>query len=484
MAAKPALGLFFTDHFIEVSEISADGLRLIRFNQLPIPEGIVVNGEIKDSNVFLTVLRRLLETAKPRPIKTGEDVIVGVSDNRVFLREFSLPKLVGREIEEAIDFQVRSLLPVLPADVETDWQIIGRDADGKIEVLLAAVPKGIINSYFETVAAAGLQVVAIEPAIFANIRIIKTEQLRGKDQLLVFIGDDFSEFTYVTNGNPRFTDFLLNTEIQKKGGIVGVIHEYVNFANSKHPARKVSEIIVSGYNSQIQAVVSYLLSEKSGAVMAASRLETAVIKDHSLLHTAHGLSLKTLFTTPSPNLLPLDFRLEVINRRLNLRLRLVLIILIIFSFAGNLLLYYFFATLNLRQAELSALKAQYNQELNMEQNQELIKKSDQINNLTDKLLFLRQTTGGEENILRELAATVPDGVTLTSLVFVRDQNAMKLADSESSWTLTGTANSRGLVLLFYNRLLGQPDFINGRLYFGSLAKESAITFRIASQTKL
>lgn len=483
MPAKPAIGLYFTDHFVEISQISGDGTRLICFGQVPLPTGYVINGEIKDNGGFVKVLNQLLATTQPHPIKFGEKVVVGVSDNKVFLREFTLPKYAGKEIEDAIDYQVRSLLPLLPSGVETDWQIIGHDAEGQIEVLLAAIPKTVIQSYLSAVSATGLQVVAIEPAVFANIRIVKPAQFKGKDQLLVFLGDNFAEFTYITNGNPRFSDFLPDSEITKKGGISNAIRDYVVFSNSKHPNRPVREIIISGFNPQVQALVDGFKAQNVAAYLADSRLSTAVVKGSSLLHTAHGLSLKTFDTAGTFNLLPLEFRLEVIRERLVSNWKVVLNLLIFTTLLGIVGMYYLYRTAQQELVQIESLGEVYRQQLGEPQNLSLVESAKELNLLSDQLLLLREGTGGEDGILRQLSEVAPAGLTLTSLVYGRGPGSIRLSDKNSTWALTGTSSSRQLVLDFYNRLLSQSSFANGRLYFGSLEKETAVNFRIASQTK-
>lgn len=481
MSGKPALGLYFSDQYIEISQLSADGMRLVRFNQLPLPPDVVVNGEIKNPAGLTSILIQLLSSARPHPVRIGEDVVIGVSDNRVFLREFSLPKFPGKEIEEAIDWQVRSLLPVLPAGVETDWQIMGRSVDDQIEVLLSAIPKSVIESYISVATAGGLQVVAVEPAVFANIRIIKPEIFKGKNQLLVYVGDTFAEFTYITNGNPRFSDFLPFSEISKKGDIVNVISDYVIFASSKHPGRPVSEIVVSGFSASTKAIFDSLVSRKSAAILATSRLATTQVPDHGLLRTSQGLSLATFDPVLSTNLLPLDFRLDVVRRRLLSGWKSVLIFLIVVTLFSSLGLYYLYQQALDRETELSTLKQVYQQQLNEPFNKELIERAGLVNQLTDRLVLLREITGGENLLLRQISAIVPEGISLTSLVYARGSGSMKLSDPKSTWAITGVANSRDVVLEFYDKLLIQPGFINGRLYFGSLEKETAINFRIASQ---
>lgn len=481
MPAKPSLGLYFNDNFVEVSQISNDGKRLERFNQMILPPGLVVNSEIKNSVGFSQVLIQLFLTAKPSQIKINQEVVVGVNDNRVFLREFNLPNVAGKNLNDAIEYQVRSLLPVMPTGVETDWQIIGKDADGLIEVLLAAIPRSIIESYVSVCASIGLRVVAVEPAVFANIRIINPVQLQGKNQLLVYLGDNYGVFSYITSGNPRFSDFLSQGEIDKNGEMAKTVLAYINFANSKHPNRPVQEIVVSGSRQDIDSMVSELKTENVFAFKAVSRLHKTAVANHSLLHTAHGLSLKTFDDQPSLNVLPVDFRMEVVKQRSLYSWKLVLSLLIIFSLVGLSALFYLYKNVLDRQTQLMAIKNDYDQQLKLPENLNLIKQANDLNKITGQLLTLRGAVGGEESILRELSAITSNGITLTSLVVSRSPGSKKLADSNSSWIITGTASSRALVLSFYENLLNNPDFSGGKLYFGSLEKDIGLTFRIASQ---
>lgn len=480
MPAKPSLGLYFNDNFIEISQVSNDGMRLERFNQLLLPPDLVMNGEIKDNVLFGQILQQLFSGAKPHPININSEVVVGVNDNRVFLSEFSVPNLPGKNINDAIDFQVRSLLPVLPSGVETDWEIIGKSNEGLIEVLVAAIPTDIINSCVSACSLVGLRVIAIEPAVLANIRIINQMQLQEKNQLLVYLGDNFGVFSFITGGHPRFSDFLPQAEIEKKGELVQTVVAYINFANTKHINRQVSEVIVSGSRPDIDKVVDYLRAQKLNASKAVSRLALTVVDNHTLLHTSHGLGLKTFDSQISLNLLPLDFRLDVIKERLTGTWKLVLNLLIVLTIVGMVVLYYFGQRALDDQGRLSILKAGYNQQLELPENKNLIDKANALNKITSELMSLRNVTGGEENILRELASITPSGITLNSLVISRNPGPQKLSDPGSSWVITGMAISRPLVIAFYDSLLASDVFADGKLYFGSLEKDAGLSFRIAN----
>lgn len=481
MASKTSLGLYFTDNFIEVSQLSSDGTRLERFNQLNLLQGLVVNSEIKNVQSFGQVLRQLLATAKPGPISTSNEVVIGINDNRVFLREFTVPSVPGKNLNDAIEYQVRSLLPVLPPGVETDWQIIGKNAEGQIEVLLVAIPKNIIDSYVSVCADIGMRVVAIEPAVFAIIRIIDPSQLAGKNQLLVHLGENHGVFSYVTSGNPRFSEFLPQSEIESKGSISNTIQTYINFANSKHPNRPVDGVVISGSRAEADTIISDLNSKGILAVKAGSRLRQTGVINHSLLHTAHGLCLKTLEEAPSVNLLPVDYRFGVVKQSYVSSWKAILVSLSILTLVGiGTLAYYYYETLNRRSGLLSR-KSQYDQEIALPASKQLIAETDRLNQITGQLITLRNVVGGEENILKQLSAITPNGIVLSSLIYSRSPASKKLADPGSSWVLTGSANSRPLVLEFYNKLVATPEFSGGQLYFGSLEKDTGLTFRIASR---
>lgn len=480
MPANPSLGLFFTDEFVEVSRLASNGIGLAQFNRMPLPAGLVQNGEIKNSNTFAQILQKLFQTAQPGPISFDEEIVIGINDSRVFLRIFSVPNIAGKNINDAIEYQAHSLLQVLPGDMETDWQIIGKDDNDQIEVLLVAVPRNIIEACVTSCTAIGLRVVAVEPAVFANVRIINSAQLQGKNQLLVYIGENFGEFSYLTSGNPRFSEFLSQSEIEKSGGLLQTVLTHINYANSKQTKRPIQEIIVSGSSSNLNAIITSLTQDKILVSKAISRIIEIPPLNLPSLCTSQGLSLKTLINHNSVNILPFDFRLEMVRQKLTENWKMILDVLIVFTIASLIGLFYFYQNVSEQLIRLTKTRDINNQQLTLPASQDLIKQADEINKISNRLVALRETTGGEERMLQELSAITPEGVILTSLVVTRNPVAKNFIDS-SSWVMTGTAKSRELVLAFFDDLIKFPEYKEGQLYFGSLEKSTELTFRIASR---
>lgn len=474
MAAKTALGVYLNDQFIQLALTSADGVRLDRFAETPLPAGLIVNGEIKNRAEVI----RQLQAALGKLGNHGSAAVLGVPSNRVFLREFTIPKLPGKDIEDAIEFQVRSLLPVLPAEVETDWKIIGRDANDQIEVLLAAIPKLVIQAYLSVATAAGLDVIALEPAMFANIRVIEAEQMKGKNQLLVYLATDYAELSYLTNGQPRFGDYLSATDIQKRGNIAKVISDYIAFVNSKHPYRPVAEVILSGHHPEATNLLDHLKDRNILAYLARNRVSEKQTGEH-VLFTSVGLSLRPQVDGEALDLLPLEQKLKEHTDRMQTIWQAALVILIVISLGITVLLSLNLLSLRSQMLSLTAQKADLTRSLPEADKESLNRSVNAFNSLTEQLLNLAGATGGEDKVLFDLATSVPNGVALTSLLYTRDIRSQKLADPLSSWITTGVANSRPLVLTLYNRLITKDTYPNAKLYYGSLEKEIGVDFRVA-----
>lgn len=479
MPANPSLGLCFTDEFIEISQFSTDGTRVESFNQMALPQGVVINSDIKNSTVFAQALRQLLSTAKPSAIPFDQELVVGVNDSRVFLRVFTVPNMAGKNINDIIEYQIRTLIQVLPSDMETDWQIIGKDDDGQIEVLLVAIPRDLINSYVSACSLAGLRVIAIEPTVFASIRTINQAQFQGKNQLLVYLGDNFGIFSYLTGGNPRFSEFVTKTEIDQGGSLLKTVQTYINFANSKNVNRPVQEVLVTGSKLDLDEDVKNIELDGVFAVKAVSRTLGTSSEKLSPLRISAGLSLKTLIGQSTVNILPVDLRLEVVRQRMTSSWKSILDMLILFSLIVLIGLFYIYRNATERRNEIGKIKSGYEQQLSLPESQALIKQAESLNKVTSRLVNLREIVGGEEVVLQELTQVTPPGITITSMMMTRMPGSKRLKDG-SDWIITGIARSRPVVLNFYKELIKFPEYQDGTLYFGSLEKNSELTFRIAN----
>src|SRR5919201_2292439 len=91
MMSRTRIGLDIGASGIRAAELSMRSIppALVRVAQVPTPEGAVQGGEIKDAEAVSDALRELWRHGKFR----GKDVVLGVANQRVVVREVSVPWL-------------------------------------------------------------------------------------------------------------------------------------------------------------------------------------------------------------------------------------------------------------------------------------------------------------------------------------------------------------------------------------------------------
>jgi len=121
-------------------------------------------------------IKALLEEAE---IKTKKAVF-SLPDFSTFFTNFSLPPMSNKELTQAVEFEAKRYVPVPLKDLILDWKIVneGRDKNGeeKLDIVLAAVPRTIVEQYKEIAKRAGLDLISLEAEMFGLVNIYKDEK--------------------------------------------------------------------------------------------------------------------------------------------------------------------------------------------------------------------------------------------------------------------------------------------------------------------
>ncbi|MBI4035096.1 MAG: type IV pilus assembly protein PilM [Candidatus Chisholmbacteria bacterium] len=95
---------------------------------------------------------------------------------QVYTRVIEVPPLSEAELASALSWEAEQYIPVPLAEVNLDWQILRRPAtsqsDEKMEVLLVAAPKQIVDRRVGWLLWAGLEPVGLETEIVAGSRVV------------------------------------------------------------------------------------------------------------------------------------------------------------------------------------------------------------------------------------------------------------------------------------------------------------------------
>jgi type IV pilus assembly protein PilM len=199
MAAVTQIGLDIGSMSIRAVETSRskDGPVITGFGQVMLPLGAVQGGVIQNDRVVTDHLRQLWSAHKFR----SRDVVLGVTNTQVVVREMTVANLPERELRRSLPFQVRELLP-LPVDQALLDFCPLEEPGGKPTVrgLMIAAPKDAVLTAVRACERAGLRVAGVDLASFAVLRA--TSRLDSQVEAIVDIGGYVTSLIVHHDGEP------------------------------------------------------------------------------------------------------------------------------------------------------------------------------------------------------------------------------------------------------------------------------------------
>src|SRR6266567_967315 len=143
---------------------------LVRVAQVPVAEGAVQNGEVKDPAAVAEAIKELWKRGRFR----SREVVLGVANPRVVVREVVVPWLPNeKELRASLPFQVQEFLPIRLEDAVVDFNTLEdleRDGSRMVRLLLVAAQRDMIDQIVEAAARARLRPIGIDLVPFAIVR--------------------------------------------------------------------------------------------------------------------------------------------------------------------------------------------------------------------------------------------------------------------------------------------------------------------------
>lgn len=182
--------------------------RLLNFGVMAIPTGAVQNNMIVDTKLVADAMKQLVSHHGVKATK----VISAVPGRSVIMKKFELPAQKEEELEANIEFEANKVIPENLENVNLDYQILNSlEGGSKVEVLLVAVRKEIVNSYTDVIEEAGLTPAVLDVDYFAMESMYETNyepQSAGEVIGLIHIGSRYTSINVLSNGISTFTGDL------------------------------------------------------------------------------------------------------------------------------------------------------------------------------------------------------------------------------------------------------------------------------------
>lgn len=282
--ASTVVGLDFGHGVIRAAEIAdANKARptLVRYHDIQVPVSAIDRGEVVEQGTVSAAIKQLWAAGGFKSKK----VVLGVGNQRVLVRDLSVPKVPLDRIREALPFQVQEILPVPVAEALLDFYPVSESReDGRdmVNGLLVAAVKEAVLANVEAVQAAGLQAVEVDLIPFAISRALLTGAPSRGTVAVVHIGavmtsvivavDGIPQFVRVTqNGGDDITNALVSrlgmdahqAEQVKRGfGLAGE-----NASPEWRPAIEVIYQVTSDLLAGVRNTLSFYVTNRPGAVI-------------------------------------------------------------------------------------------------------------------------------------------------------------------------------------------------------------------------
>lgn len=214
MARTRVIGLDIGTSAIRAAEVQfgsggpASGTaEVVNVGVAPLPAGAVRDGEVAEPSTVATALKHLWSERR----FSTKDVVLGVGNQRVMVREIDLPMFPLPQLRASLPFQVNDMLPVAVDDAVLDYYPTGTltGQNGPMyHGLLVAATKETVLANTSAVERAGLRPVLIDLNAFALARVQARAGYNQGVVACVDVGARVTNIAITTNGQPRFVRIL------------------------------------------------------------------------------------------------------------------------------------------------------------------------------------------------------------------------------------------------------------------------------------
>lgn len=167
------------------------------------PKGITSESPF-DHQELAAMINKLVIDAKI----TTNNVSVALPENRVFTKVIDMPNISEKELSSAIYWEAEQYIPAPLDTITLDWCVLRKpkstDPTAKMQVLLVAAPKQLIQRYQMILELAGLSITGVETEVLSTIRGIVFGD-KFPTSILMNIGAFSTTLSIVQNGMIIFT---------------------------------------------------------------------------------------------------------------------------------------------------------------------------------------------------------------------------------------------------------------------------------------
>jgi type IV pilus assembly protein PilM len=349
--ARGRIGLDVGSTAVRATEVvlGGDPPSLVRAAQVPLPPGAVESGEVRDVEALAAAVRELWQ----RGAFKNRQAVLGVGNQRVVVREITVPALPPKELKQSLAFQVQDLIPIPVDEAVLDYDVLEeleQDGAKMLRLLVVAAQRDMVNRMVDAASRAKVEPVGVDLVPFALIRAVGQDDGLGLEnsdlggEAIVDVGADVTNICVHERGVARFVRILPsggrdvsaamatslgipeedaealkrghpvdgappaervdNVRRTRVGALVDEIRSSLDFYRAQTPGAEVSRVLVTGGGSKLPGLVE-LLDE---------RIDAQVVRGHAFQKVSVRLDMDEATMTEAEPLLAVSLGLALPQR--------------------------------------------------------------------------------------------------------------------------------------------------------------------------
>lgn len=198
---KSSVGLDIGSHSIKLIELGFEGGKaaLLAAGSSPTPPKSFASTVPADTEALAAAVKRLVKESGTK----STNVQIALPESKVFSRVIEVPALSQRELASAIKWEAEQYIPLPLEQVNLDFTTL-RDAKetgtNKMEVLLVAAPKSLLDRYLSVLELADLTPVSAETEVIATSRALSHSLAGVKGALIISMGSQTTDLAILRAG--------------------------------------------------------------------------------------------------------------------------------------------------------------------------------------------------------------------------------------------------------------------------------------------
>jgi len=198
-------GLDISDLSLKIVKLGKD-LNLESMGESSIKPGVIKGGIVKNEKALAEVIKKAVAGVEKGKIET-KNVIASLPEEKAFLQVIQMPLLSKEDLKSAVIFESENYIPLPIEEVYLDSQIIPplHNHLDHYDVLIAAIPRKIVDPYVNSLKLAGLSPTVLEIESLAIARSLIRAEKTENPILIVDFGATRTSFIIFSGHSLRFT---------------------------------------------------------------------------------------------------------------------------------------------------------------------------------------------------------------------------------------------------------------------------------------